>query len=165
MKAATGRSAFQDPSRHAFAVSSPARPTYMGFRLTEFAPVVTRTEARAGLIGSRVVPCRRNWPAAIAASVPDAVATATATAAREAGGGCAPFVSADWVGPAAIARRGGGGRITLPRCHRVGRTSSAGISGTTPRHVTLRASAPGGAAPPGVTRGRLVTTRRRNADA
>jgi hypothetical protein len=68
MKAATGRSAFQDPSRKALATSSPARPTHMGFRLTEFAPVVPKTEASAGLNGSSVVPWRRNWAADAAAS-------------------------------------------------------------------------------------------------
>jgi hypothetical protein len=56
VNAAIGKSVFQDPSLTALATSSPDRPTYMGFRLTEFAPEVTRTEANAGLNGSSVVP-------------------------------------------------------------------------------------------------------------
>src|SRR4051794_24134119 len=118
VKAATGMSALQDPSRTEFATSSPARPTYMGLRLTEFAPVVTKTDASAGLNGSRVVSWRRNWRAAELARTPEAAAMAHAPVARKAFVRCAPFGSADWVKAAAIARSGGGGRrITLLRCH------------------------------------------------
>lgn len=110
-------SAVQDPRRSAFATSIPARPTYMGLRLTAFAPVVTRTEAPAGSNGSNVVPWRRNCRAAAAASAPETAAVALAAAARAAEGGCAPLVSARWARAAENARAGGGGRIILVTCH------------------------------------------------
>jgi hypothetical protein len=110
-----GEERLPGPQSKALATSSPARPTHMGFRLTEFPPVVPKTEASAGLNGSSVVPWRRNWAADAAASAPDAVAIAIAEVTREAGGRCAPLVSADWVRAAAIATRRNGRSGTSSR--------------------------------------------------
>ena len=95
----------------------------MGLRLTEFAPVVTKTEASAGSNGSSVVPSRPNWHATAVANAPEAAPVAIAATAREADRPRAPFDSADWARAAAMAKSGGGGRITLVRCHCVSRTS------------------------------------------
>ena len=87
--------------------------------------MVTKTEASAGLNGSSVVPSRPNWRAAAVANAPEAAAVAIAATAREADGPRAPFDSADWAKAAAMAKSGGGGRITLVTCHCVSRTSTA----------------------------------------
>src|SRR5215213_2470406 len=81
-KAAAGSSAVHDPRHTACATRSPARPTYMGLRLRALLPVVTRTDARSGCIGSTVVPLRANWRPATPASVPDASETIAVAAAR-----------------------------------------------------------------------------------
>src|SRR5215218_131849 len=81
-KAATGRTALHDPRQTACATRSPASPRYMGFRLTALLPVVTRTDARSGCIGSTVVPLRANCRPAAPASVPDASETIAVAAAR-----------------------------------------------------------------------------------
>ena len=109
---ATGASAAQEPRQMACATSSPVSPTYMGFRLIELAPAVTRTDARLGWTGSRVVPLRRNWLAAATAIDTDASETVAVTPARPAlGPGAAP-ARARWANAAASATSGGGTRIT-----------------------------------------------------
>ena len=97
----------------------------MGLRLTEFAPVVTKTDASAGLKGSSVVPSRPNWRAAAVANAPDADAVAIAATVREADGPRAPVDRADWTKAPTTAKSGGGGRITFVTCHCVSRTSTA----------------------------------------
>src|SRR4051812_48520155 len=91
-KPATGRRALQEPCQTAWATSSPASPTYMGLRVTEFAPVVTNAEARAGCTGSTVVSCRGNWRAAAPAKETDATDRVLVSTTRPVrGGGVGPL--------------------------------------------------------------------------
>ena len=66
----------------ACATSRPAMPTYIGLRVTLFAPVSTRLAAAAGFVGSTVVRCRPNCTKDAASSAAEAAATEE-PAARE----------------------------------------------------------------------------------
>jgi len=112
-KPTKGRSADHEPRHTACASSSPAMPTYMGFRLIALAPSVTSTDARSGWNGSKVVPLARNRLAADPAIEKDTSEMATAPTVRLLVGGRVPPGSARWVKAATTAAAGGGMRGTV----------------------------------------------------
>lgn len=91
---ATGIRATHEVRQSACATSTPAIPTYIGLRLTEFTPVITNADARSGWNGSTVVPLRRNWAADAPAIDMEASARHPETAVRPAFGACVLPVSA-----------------------------------------------------------------------